>query len=328
MSPLESDAAEYILWLRVHNYAETTISCRVRYLDYFCRFCHDTGIDQPGAVTLELIQDYQQHLFYYRKRNGQPLSFATQAQRLIPIAHFFSWLRRTRKVASNPAVDLLMPKADRRLPEATLSSAEMARLLAAPNIARPLGLRDRAVLEVFYSCALRRAELIDLAISDIDFARGTVFVRSGKGAKDRYVPIGERALFWLRLYLDLARPQLKGDADNDLVFITTAGRPLCPDWLSRKIRAYLAAASIHKKGSCHLLRHTVATLMLEGGADIRYVAEMLGHTRLETTQRYTRVSIERLRHVHATTHPTAGLNIAMADEICTLIPAALATNNR
>jgi integrase/recombinase XerD len=97
---------------------------------------------------------------------------------------------------------------------------------------------------------------------------------------------------------------------------------LCPDWLCRKVRAYLAAAGIAKKGSCHLLRHTVATLMLEGGADIRYVAEMLGHARLETTQRYTRVSIDRLRTVHATCHPAAGLSVAMASELCTALPTA------
>ena len=323
MSPLENDAAEYLLWLQIHNYAETTISCRERYLAYFCQFCVRREVHGREDVTLELIQDYQQQLFDHRKRNGQPLSFATQAQRLIPVAHFFSWLRRSRRLASNPAADLLMPKPDRRLPEATLSSSEMARLLTVPNIARPLGLRDRAVLEVFYSCALRRAELIDLTVSDVDFARGTVFVRSGKGAKDRYVPIGERALFWLRLYLELARPKLKGASDTQVLFVSSIGTPLCADWLSRKIRAYLAAAGINKRGSCHLLRHTVATLMLEGGADIRYVAEMLGHARLETTQRYTRVSIDRLRHVHAQTHPAAGLDIAMADELCTVLPHAL-----
>jgi integrase/recombinase XerD len=213
-----------------------------------------------------------------------------------------------------------MPKPDRRLREATLSATEMGRLLAAPEISRPLGLRDRAVLEVFYSCALRRAELISLTVNDVDFDRGTVFVRCGKGAKDRYVPIGERALFWLRLYLELARPRFVRDEQVDHLFLSSAGRPLCADWLTRRIQRYLADAGIRKKGSCHLLRHTVATLMLEGGADIRYVAQMLGHARLESTQRYTRVSIDRLRLVHATCHPAAGPNVAMAVEVCTALP--------
>ena len=106
------------------------------------------------------------------------------------MAHFCSWLRREGRLTHNPASDLVMPRPDRRLPEATLSADEMAAVLAAPDVTRPLGLRDRAVLEVFYSCGLRRAELIGLLVRDIDIDRGTVFVRSGKGAKDRFVPIG------------------------------------------------------------------------------------------------------------------------------------------
>ncbi|HEX4518647.1 MAG TPA: tyrosine-type recombinase/integrase [Gaiellaceae bacterium] len=321
MTLFETEAAEYVLWLQVHNYADTTVACRVRYLAYFVEFCQGQGVEEPCDVSFELLQAYQQRLFEHRTRAGRPLAIATQAQRLVPVTHFFTWLRRSGRITVSPASDLLMPKPDRRLPEATLSSTEMSLLLAAPDLSRPLGLRDRAVLEVFYSCALRRAELIDVTVGDVDFDRGTVFVRNGKGAKDRYVPIGERALFWLRLYLELVRPQYAPEHAQQL-FLSSVGKPLCPDWLSRRIRGYLAAAGIQKKGSCHLLRHTVATLMLEGGADIRYVAEMLGHARLETTQRYTRVSIDRLRLVHANTHPAAGFNVAMASELCTALPWA------
>lgn len=147
-----------------------------------------------------------------------------------------------------------------------------------------------------------------------------MFIRSGKGAKDRYVPIGERALFWVRVYLELARPTLVDTRTAEHLFVSSRANPLCPDWLCRQVRRYLAQAGIDKRGSCHLLRHTVATLMLEGGADIRYVAELLGHSRLETTQRYTRVSIDRLRMVHAAAHPAAGLSVAMADELCAVLP--------
>jgi integrase/recombinase XerD len=321
MAAIDVQREEYLLWMRVHNYADTTIESRRHYLDYFAVFCRELGIADTDAVSFEVVQEYQQRLFEHRKRNGQPLTFATQAQRLIPVREFFSWLRRSGQITSNPASDLLMPKPDRRLPEATLSTAEMSSLLAQPDVSRPLGLRDRAILEVFYSCGLRRQELINLTIRDVDFDRGTVFVRSGKGNKDRFVPIGERALFWLRLYLDLARPQHTTNPANEHLFLSSIGTPICADWLSRRIRRYLQTAGIGKKGSCHLLRHTVATLMLEGGADIRYVAELLGHTRLETTQRYTHISIDRLRTIHTTSHPAANLNIAMAAELATLIPA-------
>lgn len=321
MTPIEANVEEYLLWMRVHNYADTTISCRRRYLGYFSGFCLQRGIDEAAAVTFELLQSYQRQLFEHRKQGGQPLTVATQVQRLVPISHFFSWLRRSGHLKINPANDLLMPRPDRRLPEATLSTAEMAALLAQPDLARPLGLRDRAILEVFYSCALRRQELIDLTVPDVDFDRATVFVRCGKGSKDRYVPIGERALFWLRLYLDLARPRFTKQTAGQF-FLSSVGTPICPDWLSRKVRRYLRDADIHKKGSCHLLRHSVATLLLEGGADIRYVAEMLGHARLETTQRYTHVSIDRLRTVHTAAHPAASLDVAMAAELARLIPSS------
>ena len=321
MTAIEANVKDYLLWMRVHNYATTTISCRRRYLGYFTRFCAQHGVDAADAVSFELLQGYQRRLFEHRKRDGEPLTVATQAQRLIPVCHFFSWLRRSGQLRANPAGDLLMPRPDRRLPEATLSTTEMATLLAQPDVSRPLGLRDRAILEVFYSSALRRQELIDLEVRDVAFERATVFVRRGKGSKDRYVPIAERALFWVRLYLDLARPRFTNEQITEQLFLSSVGTPICPDWLSRKIKRYLHDANIPKKGSCHLLRHTVATLLLEGGADIRYVAEMLGHTRLETTQRYTHVSIDHLRTIHTTTHPAATLDVALAAELARLIPS-------
>lgn len=326
MNPIELDAENYLRWMQIHNYAETTIDCRRRYLGYFIAFADTQDIVEAKEVTLELLLAYQQALFAHRKRNGDPLSFGSQAQRLVPVSQFFSWLRREHRIADNPAVDLLMPRPDRRLPEATLTATEMMSLLSVPNVSTPLGLRDRAVLEVFFSSALRRSELIALGVQDVDFERGTVFVRHGKGAKDRYAPIGERALFWVRLYLGVVRPQFATDRFPDRLFLSSVGTPLCPDWLCRKVRSYMAKAGIMKRGSCHLLRHTVATLMLEGGADIRYVAEMLGHARLETTQRYTRVSIDRLRAVHAASHPAAGFSVALASELCSVLPeSALGT---
>ncbi len=195
MRAIDTDIEQYLLWLGVHNYAKTTAADRRRYLGYFTRFLEAKGIDEVGLVTYELLKEYQETLFAHRKGNGEPLTFGTQAQRLIPVQQFFSWLRRSGKITVNPASDLSLPRPDRRLPEATLSVGEMAAFLACPDVKRPLGLRDRAVLEVFYSCGLRRSELIELRMRDVDFDRGTVFVRSGKGAKDRYVPIGERALF-------------------------------------------------------------------------------------------------------------------------------------
>jgi integrase/recombinase XerD len=320
MDAFEIESNAYLSWMTVHNYAATTIENRRRYLGYFSEFARSGGVLEPAGVTYEVVVSYQEALHAYRKSDGSPLSIATQVQRLVPVTQFFTWLRREHRISLNPTADLLMPRPDRQLPEATLSSSEMARLLAMPDVTTPLGLRDRAVLEVFYSSALRRSELIALRVVDLDFERGTLFVHRGKGAKDRYVPIGERALFWVRLYIGIVRPLFASDRSLDVLFISSVGTPICADWLCRKVRSFLRQAEINKRGSCHLLRHSVATLLLEGGADIRYVAEMLGHARLETTQRYTRVSIDRLRAVHARCHPAAGLDIAMASELCSMLP--------
>jgi integrase len=133
--------------------------------------------------------------------------------------------------------------------------------------------------------------------------RQTLFVQHGKGDKDRHVPIGRRALAWVRAYGDEVRPRLTSELDSGALFLSARGRPLCRDWLSRTVAGYVKASASGKRGSCHLFRHTAATPMLDGGADIRYVADLLGHSRLETTQIYTRVSIAKLRAVHAACHP-------------------------
>jgi integrase/recombinase XerD len=183
MTPIEREVDEYLVWMEIHNYASTTIKARRYHLGYFLTFAHQHAVLGARDVTLELLLTYQRQLFDHRKRNGSPLSVATQAQRLVPIAQFFSWLRREHRLEENPAADLLMPRPDRKLPEATLSAAEMASLLAAPAVSRPLGLRDRAVLEVFYSCGLRRGELIALGVRDIDFDRRHGLCAFGKGSQ-------------------------------------------------------------------------------------------------------------------------------------------------
>ena len=158
---------------------------------------------------------------------------------------------------------------------------------------------------------------------DVDLS-GAPFRPPGKGRQGPLCPHRRTGpVLGAALPRDRAAP-LRIDQDADVLFLSSVGTPICADWLCRKVRAYLRRAGIDKRGSCHLLRHSVATLMLEGGADIRYVAEMLGHARLETTQRYTRVSIDRLRTVHARCHPASGLDVAMASELCSMLPEGAA----
>jgi integrase/recombinase XerD len=161
------------------------------------------------------------------------------------------------------------------------------------------------MMEVLYATGMRRNELARLELGDIEAERGVVLIREGKGGKDRLLPLGERALHWVRQYLERARPALAWNADDKTLFLGNEGKPLHPMWLSTIIARRVDAVELGKRGSCHLFRHTMATLMLEGGADIRFIQAMLGHAELSTTQIYTQVAIRQLQQVHAMTHPGA-----------------------
>lgn len=175
--------------------------------------------------------------------------------------------------------------------------------LGVPDVGNAVGLRDRAILEVFYSTGMRRLELVHLTVHNIDAERGTVMIRQGKGKKDRMIPIGERALAWVERYKESARPELVTGKDDGTLFLSQWGEAFQPNAMTALVRHHVEKSGVGKKGACHLFRHTMATLMLEGGADIRFIQAMLGHAELSTTEIYTQVSIRLLKSVHAATHP-------------------------
>lgn len=307
LGTLRAGAWEYLEELRVLQRTPAAVMHRWKSLKHFFAWCGDRGLSRPEEVTQTILERYQRHLFYARKRNGKPLSARTQYAALSSVKLLFRWLTRKKYLGANPASELLLPRLPQRLPQAVLSLEEAEGILAQPDISRPEELRDRAILEVFYSTGLRRAEVAALGLFDVDAGRGTIWVRQGKGRKDRVVPIGERALAWVLKYVEEARPQLALSKDEGQLFLGDAGEGLHPDYLSQLVRWYLKKAGFTKPGACHLFRHSMATAMLDGGADVRFVQEMLGHVSLVTTQVYTRVSVEKLKAVHAATHPAARL---------------------
>ncbi|PPU92370.1 hypothetical protein XhyaCFBP1156_21065 [Xanthomonas hyacinthi] len=279
---------------------------RRRRLAHFHHWAHERGIERPTEVTHAHVERFQRHLFRYRKVNGQPIAINGQRVALFTLEMFFRWLVRQKVIASNPASDLDLPRRTDDLRE-PLTLDEMETVLALPDLATPEGVRDRACLELFYATGIRRTELTNLATTDVDHSRGTLPVRLGKGKKDRFVPVGERALAWIDKYEREARPVLLHDPRERRLFLNQYGQPLSPDGLSWRVRDYFTRAGIEKRGACHLFRHTMATAMLDNGADIRHVQEILGHGQITSTQRYTHVSIARLQAVHAATHPAAKL---------------------
>ena len=262
---------EFTEWMHVSNAAEYTVYHRRACLSGFIRWACEHGIEDPMEVTRPVLVNYQRHLYHYRQKNGEPLTFRTQYSRMVPVRSWFRWLVRNNRILHNPAADLDMPRIEQRLPRAVLSESEAERVLAEPDINKPLGLRDRAILETFYSTGIRRSELVNLKLYNLDRERGTLSIWQGKGKKDRIIPIGERAIAWIAKYLREARPQLAGEPDDGTVFLSAEGGPFHPDRLSALVREYVEAAQIGKRGACHMFRHTMATLMLENGAGIRVI---------------------------------------------------------
>ena len=292
--------------LAVRQISKASLTARKSNLAHFNAWCVAHGIETPQDVTHTQVEAFQRYLFVYRRRDGQPLSASGQSNILAAVGAFFSWLVKHRHLPSNPAADIELPRVAKGLRD-PMTASEVEAVLALPDISYAQGLRDRAMLELLYGTGIRRMELAALNVADIERERGTLHVRRGKGGKGRFVPIGERALAWLDKYEAEARPMLQGDPHEPALFLNIEGKRLSMNALSWRVRQYLDKAGIHKAGACHLFRHTMATVMLDNGADVRHVQEMLGHADIGTTQHYTKVSIAKLQAVHAATHPAAHL---------------------
>ena len=304
---LRSLLERFLNWLTTHHYSAATVRLRREDLERFVLWTEARDLVRATAVTMDVLERYQRHLFAYRKANGMPLSVASQSRILVSLRALFRWMHRGGVIDTNPASDLVGPHRVRRLPACVLTAQEAEIVLAQPNLHTLTGVRDRAILETLYSTGIRRSEVAALRLSDLDRERGMVTIRSGKGGHDRIIAIGERALAWIDRYLLDSRPEFSSGPVGDIIFLNRWGRPFEPHGISCLVRRFIKAANLGKSGSCHALRHTCATVMLDHGADIRYIQQQLGHQLLSTTQIYTQVSDHRLKEVHSSCHPAARL---------------------
>ncbi len=293
--------------MRVKGHSERTVWSGEWSVSDFIVFCQERDIVLARDVTKPVIERYQKTLFYARKEDGSPLTLSTQSARLSFLKQYFKWLLRENHLLSNPASGIELPKVEKRLPKHILTDAEAEAILMQPDLGTPLGIRDRALLETLYSTGVRRSELGRLRLQDIDLERGTVIVRQGKGRKDRLIPIGARALAWLDRYVREVRPGYVVEPDDGRLFLSHWGGPLSPNNLCSLVSRHVHASGLTHAGGCHLFRHAMATLMLENGADIRFIQAMLGHVKLTTTEIYTHISIKKLKEIHTATHPSARL---------------------
>lgn len=293
----------YLEYLGVKGHTPMGIYNVERYVRAFMRWCEPRALARPAQITKADLEIYQRYLFHHRKANGEPLSIFSQRSALVPLRGFFRWLARESYIPRDPAVDIELPRIQHILPHQILTAVEAERVLRQPDTRDPIGTRDRAMLEMLYSTGLRRMEIANLRVSDIDDERSLVFVCQGKWRKDRWVPVSQRAMRWIHRYLKKVRPLTVAHPDDGTLFLTRNGLPFNESWLSTTISNYVKKARLGKTGGCHLFRHTMATLMLENGADIRFIQAMLGHADLKSTQIYTHVSVGQLKAVHSATHP-------------------------
>jgi integrase/recombinase XerD len=301
---MAAHAAAFLETLAARHYSTASIDAHRWALRQFTGWAASRGAPDPSSYKRADLEDYQLFLHRYRSpRGGHPLAINTQIARIGCLRRFFAWLCRAGVITANPAADLDLPRKQARLLPKSLSAEEIRLLLAVPDATDPFGLRDRAILELFYATGIRRTELANLDLGDFDPCDQTLHIRRGKGGKSRMLPVGQRAATWLGSYLGDSRPRFDHLPGETAMFLSGYGTRITPVYLGNWIKRLMRRCGIDKPGACHLFRHSCATDMHRGGADIRYVQEMLGHARLETTQIYTHVHIDALRAVHARTHP-------------------------
>jgi integrase/recombinase XerD len=274
-------------------------------LYYFLEFLKIQDIDHLPDVTSDVLHKYQMHMYRMNGKSGKPLGLVTQCHLLVTVRGFFQWLVRRGDVLSDPAAGLTLPKLKKPLPRGVLTKKEVEKILSVPDIDTPLGLRDRAILEMLYSTGLRNKELRELTIYDVNTKENEVHVREGKGGKGRVVPLGEITGKYVDLYLKESRPKILAKRpDPGILFLGRLGNKIWRCSLSENIvRKYGKLAKINKPVTPHGFRHTCATHLLKGHADIRYIQELLGHKSLESTQIYTRVEVGDLKQELKRCHP-------------------------
>lgn len=292
--------------LQAINYSPKT---RINYSrdvrEFLDWLAESTEVSVIAEVTPAHLHQYQLALFNYeRPKERKRLSIGSQTCKLTAVRSFFAWLLREQQIAFNPATGLQMPQQQQQLPRNVLTKKEARQLIEATPVEKPLDIRDRAILEVLYGTGIRRAELIELAVYDVDFDSLTLRVQHGKGDRTRIVPLTQNAASALRLYMEETRSIFAHQAGQVRLFVSSrSGGPLDDADIVRIVKKAAKRAGITKHITPHTLRHTCATHLLKGRADIRQIQKLLGHKKLTSTEVYTRVEIDDLRKVVRRCHP-------------------------
>ncbi len=292
----------YLRHLLVIGRSPNTLKGRKYDLAEFRRFLEKEAVYMPEEITDDIMKEYQEELAFRITAKGNPLAPRSQAQLLGVAKSFTRYLKENDYILYDPGEKIKVPKKPKRLPRVILSNTEVNTLINTPDTRTNPGYRDRIILEILYDTAIRRAEITDIRISDIDLESGYIHV-TGKGDKDRVVPLSERVCDMVKNYILFARPTfIKGD-DPGYLILNRWGKKMFGNGIWCVVKRYSKIAGLKNSVTTHTFRHTCATHMLRNGAPVRHLQEMLGHESLESTQIYTRVTINDLKDVHSKYHP-------------------------
>lgn len=294
---METFIKEYLAHLKLEkNLSDNTISSYRNDLKSFNDFLHDLNINDPFEITTDHLNGF----FKLLKELG--LVGSSAARYFSSLKGFFLFLIRNKYIVKNPIEKISAPKTSKKLP-GVLDVSEVEKILSFPDVSNKLGLRDKAILELFYACGTRVSELINLKVNDL-FLYDEVIRVLGKGSKERLIPIGSSAIKWINEYLTKSRPLLmKKMKSENYLFLNSRSTKLSRMGVWKIIERYVKEAEIKKDVHPHTFRHSFATHLLEGGADLRAVQEMLGHADISTTQIYTHIDRDYIKQVHKQYHP-------------------------
>jgi site-specific recombinase XerD len=290
--------------LKVKNYSPMSIASYSGHLQGFFEYLREKEITDIKRVTRDILKDYQMKITEYKDQEGKGYTIATISIKIRAIKRFFEYLEETNQILVNPAEYLKEPEKETRLPRVVLTEGEARKILDQPNLSSMIGIRDRTILEVFYSTGIRLEEIVNLTIYDCDLQGGMLRVNKGKFAKDRVIPLGRHAVRFLKEYITHVRPHhtRENKAIRNL-FVNQSGRLLSKTVIQIIVRRYAREAGIKKKVTPHVFRHTFATQLVKNGADITAVQKMLGHSDLSVTHIYTKVAGIEVKKTHSSHHP-------------------------
>lgn len=300
----------YMTWMLATGYTEDTMRGAHSDLEWFFRYLAGAGIARVADVTPELLNQYSLWLRENknRKNEGTTAGLLHIAHRLIGLKQFFKWLAKQMIVLYDPAEDLEVPRVHRGLPKTILTQEEARRLLETPDLSSPVGYRDKALLELLYATGVRTGELCRLKVEDVNLEDQTIFIHQGKCKKDRLTPIPAVTAGYMREYIEKVRPRFarsmwsKGK-DQGFLFLNYTGGAVDAQHLKKIFEQAKLAAKIDKTVTAMVLRHSIASHLLENGMGMRYIQEFLGHERMMSTQVYAKVTLSGLRKKYNQTHP-------------------------